>query len=360
MIRLSNFAACLWALLACCGLAFAQGESVKIGVIAELSGPYAENGDNCRRGVESAFADFTDSGKIGRVAIQLSYGDSKGEAASGVVEFKRLTEIERISALIATRSQVSMPINPLSKRLRLPFLGNVGHPNFTAQNPFAFRVFPNTRSEAEILTRGALHTNAKRIALITLEDDWTLALSHDFKEALDKAGLKVVADETILPSEAEFGSLITRVLKASPDAVFLNVGMASLPQLLKRLREQDKSIKVLSNFWIGKSDIVSASSGSAEGVIFDEPNLDIGGLKESVRRKFGEERASATTLGCYSAMALICQAVRQGYGGSLFEGLNMARSLNLSGSAIPLRNRELQFPLTLKVIRGSAVDSYSW
>ena len=87
---------------------------IKIGAMADVTGPSARIGNDCQRGYELAFNTYSTDGKVGSHSVRIIYGDNKNEVKAGLNEFKRIVEYEGADAIITTRSHISMAINPLS------------------------------------------------------------------------------------------------------------------------------------------------------------------------------------------------------------------------------------------------------
>jgi ABC-type branched-subunit amino acid transport system substrate-binding protein len=52
---------------------------IKIGVLADLSGSNASNGQDCRNGIDVAKAQFLKDGRAGTYSIDIKVGDHLGE-----------------------------------------------------------------------------------------------------------------------------------------------------------------------------------------------------------------------------------------------------------------------------------------
>ncbi len=93
---------------------------IKIGAMADVTGPSARIGNDCQRGYELAFKTYASEGKVGPHYVKIIYGDNQNDVKTGLSEFKRIVEYEGASAIITTRSHISMAINPLSLQKKVP------------------------------------------------------------------------------------------------------------------------------------------------------------------------------------------------------------------------------------------------
>jgi branched-chain amino acid transport system substrate-binding protein len=187
MKRITTERGCLFALLAClltAGLP-AGAETplcaAKLGLMAELSGPFAGNGEDCRRGYETARSGFAPGDLVGGRAVQFIYGDSRGDPKSGVAEFSRLVEAEQVLAVVTNRSQIAMALAPLSGRRGVPLLATAGAEGFTEANKYAFRFWPTAEHESRALAKKVIELGYKETALLTSNDEYNLSLTKYFR-----------------------------------------------------------------------------------------------------------------------------------------------------------------------------------
>ena len=88
-------------------------EEVRIGVVSPMTGPTAKFGQAQKNALTMAVDDLNAAGGIkslGGAKIRLVFGDTRGEADTGVTETERLITREKVHALIgAFQSGVGFP-----------------------------------------------------------------------------------------------------------------------------------------------------------------------------------------------------------------------------------------------------------
>ncbi len=337
-------------------------EEIKIGLLLALTGPFADIGDDCKRGIDLAVDSKTDKLNVDNYKISLIYGDSQADPKTGISEFKRLVDQEKAIAVLTMRSTIGMSLNPLSQSKKIPVVGAVGHPKFTTNNEYAFQFWPATNQEGEVLAKKAIELNYKNIALVTAEDDWTLSLSEEFKNSFEKAGGKVSFNETVLPTEVDFLPIITRLKQKKADAIFIDMApISSIALIAKRIREQGIKLPILANFWLGdKNAIANAGAQNVEGVIFPEVKLKYSGFEERLNKLTSSpKRPSGMTHSCYSGMAYLIEALKNNKGIkdniSYYSALNNTSQVKLLDNTIEVNNRRANFPVIIKTIKNGQV-----
>lgn len=329
---------------------------VRVGAMSELSGPYAVNGEECRRGYELARREVVPANAINGREIEVVFGDTQGDARIGVTEFQRLVDAEHVLGVATTRSAVAMPLNPISKRLGIPLLATVAHPRFVAENPYAFRFWPNASEVGADSARWMVERNVRRVFALTAEDEFMMSLTRTMAETGRPLGLQFVADDTLQGGEINFAPMVARIRAANPDLVFVNLGLPQIGPFLRRLREQGLTTPVLSNTFAAYPEVVrSAGEGNIEGTRYLDFAFDTPAFVQRYRSVFPDREPVAISYSCYLALGTLLSAVASQPGlrdsAELQESLLKLSELRFGGEAVEMRDREAQIPPVRRVFR---------
>lgn len=331
------------------GTAYGAEQKLALGFLLPLSGSFAAVGEDCRQGIEAALAE---KGNPAGVSVRIA--DSKADPATALTEYRKMTDVDHVSGVFAFRGPVGMAINPVAKSGRMPLLGGVGNKDFTVANPFAFQLWPRSDEEGEFLAKKILERGYKRLAIATLEDDWTAAVSTALKAAFQAEGGTVTLDKAVLPADTDFKTLVLQLRNAEADAIFLNVGVAQSGTVVKQLREQRFDKPIFSNFWSAKKESLEAAGpGGSEGVMYAEMATSYPKLAALLQSKFGKA-ASGATLSSYAGALLMLQAAEQGgveTPDQLFHALSAQKELRTADGSLQIVDRQVKFPLVLRTIR---------
>ncbi len=329
------------------------------GVLLPLSGPFANLGEDCRRGMVAAQGLYLEKNKVEGRPVRFLVEDTQADPKLSLSAFQQMIGRGDVLAVLIPRSPVGMALNPASLKLKMPLLGAVGHPQFVPQNPYAFQFWSSTQTEAKMLSNYMLSRGQKKIAMITLEDDWTLAISDDFRQAHKQASGLIVYTETIMAGDLDLNTLVSKTRSASPDAIFVNVGVAQGGVIVKRFREQGLEQPIYSNFWAAKQEAIASGGRAMEGVQFVEMSLQRPRLRAELSRLFKDESASAMTLACHSIIATLLQTIRENPDIETAEDMQRAlvnvKSVKLLDGDVPLEDRRALFPLSMKRISGGGI-----
>lgn len=336
-------------------------EEIKIGLILTLTGPFADLGDDAKRGIDLAIDSKTNHGQLDNYKISFIYGDSQAEPKIGINEFNRLVNQEKVLAILTMRSTIGMSLNPFSKAKKIPLVGAVGHPKFTLTNEYAFQFWPSTDHEGAVLSQKALELGYKDVIVITSEDDWTLSLTEGFQNSFEKNGGKISLSKTVLPGETDFQPVVTQIKSKKTDAIFVNSSLNGSALMVKRIREQGIKLPILANFWMGDQNAIkTAGIENVEGIIFPEVSLKYPGFEERLNRLHSTpKRPSGMTYSTYAGMAFFLETLQENKNisdnVSFYSALNKKDQVKLLDGVVKVKDRRVIFPVVIKTIKNGKV-----
>jgi len=337
----------------------AEPAPVTVGALSELSGPFASIGEECRRGYEIAEVGFISNSEKGRRQIRVHYGDHQRKPGLGISEFRRMTEVEDAIAVASNAAPVVMAINPISKDKKIPFVATVIHPDFIDQNPYAFRFWPNASAEGGSLARKIIDLGYKKVALLTLEDDYPLSVSQGFGGVLSELGGSLVFSSHVLKEETDFSTLSTLVRSSKPEAVFINVVGTQLAQIMKKLRQQKLQVPFFATLSLAKDEILQVAGRAAEGAIFVEVDGEKPLFLSHLKKLFGADKSAGIDYACYTALGTILYLLNThpdvSRAEELFLQLSKLNSVPLLDEELRIINREAQYSFIFRQIRNGKV-----
>ena len=351
------------------GIAAAQDNVTNIGIFSEFASSDAANGMRCFQGYEIARHAFAPHHKVGKRFVDFIFGDHNGTAAFGIERFNHLINRNQIVAAVTNRSEAAMAMNAISRLHGIPLVGIAGHPDFLKLNPLAFRAFPSVEREAPLLARAAISRRKKTIAIVTLEDEWTSSFEAAFTRAFARDGGRVVLAETVQIREYDFAALVGRIKEAAPDAILVNVSILQATLLITTLRRQQVNQQLLSTFWGAFPEVIDGTTRvDLEGLLFVSADYDKPKFLAALLERFPAARPTAIEYCCYAGLGMLIRAIEAADSASgiaagaaalnsseIRKGLEQLRKVELLDGSITVANRELEFEVSVKIIRGGKV-----
>ena len=219
--------------------AMAQNKTIAIGYHAPLTGENAQYGVLFRNSATLAVDEFNKSGKLPGVTIQLKFEDSKGDAKEGVTIARKFSDDQSIVAAIGDfNSTVSMAAGQVYAQTKLPQISQTAsHPDFLKISEYQFRNIYTQSSEGPLLAKWALSNGVKKIAAVAIQNDWGMSALSNFVEGVKANGGQVTDTEFFNPGTRDFRSILTKIARNQPDAIFIGAfyedGSAFLQQKMQ-------------------------------------------------------------------------------------------------------------------------------
>lgn len=328
---------------------------VKVGVLTELSGPYAAVGSDCISGFDIALTALRADKTSGSSRLELIYEDTKSDPTSAVSAFHRLSSDPEILAYFTTFTKIALPLNPLSKELQVVLLATSGHPALLKNNPYAFRFFPSAKAEGLALAAQAVTLGKKRAALLTLQEEWNEALAAEFKERFTEHAA-VVYEASVPPAENDFAGYIVPLRASRPDLLFVNLTFGQIGVAVKKIRNLGLEQQIFSNYRMQyKETYASAGPEALEGAVFFETNVEAHPRFLELLAKKAPNAAASVSFVCYTALASLIQVLNQHplvqRRDELYQALLGTADVALLDDKIKIAGREAQYQLVPRVIK---------
>lgn len=325
-------------------------EEIKIGVLSENSGPFSSYGEDCRRG-------YTIAQKyvLPQNSLKILFGDHKREAKVGLNEFNRMTLIENVIGIASSATPVVMALNPVSQSRRIPIIGIAAHPNFL-DNPYSFRFWFNASKEGSMIAQKANAMKIQRVAVVTVDDDYTLQVTRGFINKFKELGGDVVANEQTLISENNFSPLVAKIKKTKPEAIFVNYIGDQLAIVVKKFKESGMNQQLFTPYSISKKEILeNVGRRDAEGIVFMEVDPRKPEYSAKMKIEYGDYTPTGFSYACYASLSMLGEAFKRNAeiktSFELYQELLKISEISLLDEKLKMVKREAQLDPIFRIIR---------
>ncbi|AWP73977.1 MULTISPECIES: ABC transporter substrate-binding protein [Bordetella] len=199
-------------------------DSLRIGILGSLTGPFAIFGSGNLAGATLAFEQANAAGGIhGRKLEWLSL-DDESSPPKGIAAYKRLVGPEQVFAVFGpSASAVGQAMVQTFKTSATPtFISVFSTPIVTDPPlPNVFRTGPmNDREQGVAIANYALdHLKARRVALIRQSDEYGKSGGESVLQRLKARGAEPVALEVFNVYDTDFNAQLTKIAAAKPDVL---------------------------------------------------------------------------------------------------------------------------------------------
>lgn len=256
------------ALLTVIGTAHAQ-ETVKLGMVAELSGAGAPSGTNWRDGIKVAVEEINADGGILGKKIELGEYDTQTDPQVSRALVQKAID-EGAYAILGTIYSGSTMVNMLvAQQNSTPqFVGSESPAIVQKGNPFVFRTSSGAQKGIPALTSYFTDTlKAKKVAVAWINNEFGKGGHTVFLEEMQKAGIEVIADVPSEQAQTDYAADIAKLKQANPDAVFVYMNQEESARFLIEAKKQSLAMPLVGEVTLTEAKVIELAGGAAEGAI---------------------------------------------------------------------------------------------
>jgi branched-chain amino acid transport system substrate-binding protein len=312
----------------------AQPKPVKVAVICPLSGPWARQGTLVKWGAETAINEINAAGGIKAMGgaklelVQIDAGDS-AEKAKNAAQRLVAQEPEVVGGMGAWLSTFTLAVTEVTERAQIPWL-TLSYADSITDRGFKF-VFQSSMPAGKqsietlptvmALAKAATGKVPQSVGVIGDNTASPMAFLKPMREGgLQKAGLKVLLDETYTPPLSDATPLIQKVRSTRPDfLLFISTTISDLKLGLEKMNEFRLAkgvIPVIANgAHMGAPEVLkNLPADLIEGLMFSVANWQLKGqdeISDLFKKHSGEPWITQDGLAGYGHTWIIKEALEK-------------------------------------------------
>jgi branched-chain amino acid transport system substrate-binding protein len=256
--------------------------TIKVGLIAELTGDIPAVGASCKNSAEMAVKEINDAGGLDiggkKYKIELFIEDSASKPDQAASAAQKLITQKNVIAIIGPNSSSNaIPASEIAESSKVvlvtPWSTN---PKATldartsAPKKYIFRAAFIDPFQGRVVAKFSMdNLKAKKAAVLyDVASDYNKGIAEFFKQTFEESGGKIVAFESYTTNDKDFSAQLTKIKNASPDVIFLPNYYNEVPlQLQQAHRLGIKALFVGSDSW-GSQDLIKLCGKDCEGHYF--------------------------------------------------------------------------------------------
>jgi len=249
----------------------AAGKTVKIGVIADVTGNAAVYGVAQKNAYDLANEDIK-SGIIDAGGVNLSFDvqDPASDGAQVVNLFQKFTTDGTPLVLGPTLSGEAKRGDPVAVRANLAVVGtSTTADGITSLGSCVFRV---ALSEAQVIPKTIAKTKSlwhyKTAAIIFGDDNpFTKTNGDIFKEQLEKNGVEIVDTETFHQNDKDFQASLTKIGSKKPDVLVIGALFPEATKIIEQATKLGIRTHMMGGNGLNSSQMYDVAGPGAQGTV---------------------------------------------------------------------------------------------
>lgn len=300
-----------------------EGGTIKIGVLASLTGALESYGKQTQKGFELGIEYATEGTmEVAGKKIEIIYEDTETKPEVAVQKATKLLEEDEVDFLVGSSSSGdTLAVLPLAEEYEKIMVVEPAVADSITGAEFNKYIFRTSRNSSQDAVAGAAAIAKPGVKIATFAPDYSFGRDGiaAFKKAAEELGAEIVLEEYADPAATDFTSNLQKVIEAKPDYLFVVWAGANSPwNQIADLKLQDKGIKIST----GAPDIPALTTMEAlvgmEGfsVYYHTlPDNDVNDwLVEKHKEKYDGEVPDLFTPGGMTAAISIIEALKKSEG----------------------------------------------
>ena len=276
--------------------------SVKIGVISDLTGPTAIGGIGMADAITSYFKEVNAAGGIHGRKIEVIVEDCAYAPAKAVSAAKKLIAKDEVFALVSPWGTApTTALFPIAKKEKIPIApaASLATSIYDPLKKYVFAAGTNYVDQSLFIADYAvndLKLENPKIGIFCQDDDWGRDHVKGLEMARKKYNLPPIAVETYKYDAVEFKSQVLNLMKAKPDVVIVAAGIKSGAMFLKEAHKMKWKTTFIGGNTLGFLVTLKLAGAYGDGLlvvnIFAMPDEDVPGMKRLVaasKKHFGDK-----------------------------------------------------------------------
>ncbi len=318
----------------CLGLVFSgcgggSGNTVKVGVIAELTGDVPAVGASCKNAAEMAVKEINDAGGITlgdkKYKVELFIEDNAGKADQSASAAQKLITQQNVLAIIGPNaSRYAIPASEIAESSKVALISPWSTtPKTTldaktgAPKKYVFRACFIDPFQGRVVAKFALdNLKLKKAAVLyDVASEYNKGIAEFFKETYEKSGGKVVAFETYTTNDKDFSAQLTKIKQARPEVIFLPNYYSEVPLQIQQAKRLGINVPFIGSDSWGSEEMVKLCGKDCEGYYFsthyaaDAATPATKKFIDDYKAKYGATPDDVAAL-TYDSFGLLFQAVK--------------------------------------------------
>ncbi len=301
-------------------------ETIKIGFFAPITGPAAADGMSAKHAVELGVKEVNEAGGIRGKKVELIVYDDRLKAEEAVAIANKLIEKDKVVGVVSgSYSGPTRVTAPIFQKAGMPMVaGYAVHPDVTwdpvqkKPNDFIFRNgFLGEVEGAAAAEFAVKNLKAKKISIISMDNDFGRAISSGFAARAEKLGATILTKQMYkFPGEKDFRPYLTRIKEGNPDVIFAAGYYNEAASIVRQAKELGITSQILGEEGFDSPKFLEIAGPSAEGVIIatnldrDDPRPLVQNFLKNYKKAYGED-ADMVGASSYDAFMILVKAIEK-------------------------------------------------
>jgi branched-chain amino acid transport system substrate-binding protein len=267
--------------------------TVKIGIVAPLTGPQSHIGKDMENAVRLA-ADDANAARItiggSSVKFEVLAEDDQADPKMATVVAQKIADAKANGIIGHFNSGTTIPASRIYSDAGIPQISpSATNPKYTEQGlKTAFRVVANDNQQGKVLGEYiAKELAAKAVAIIDDRTAYGQGVADVVERSARAAGANIVAREFTTDKSTDFKAILTKIKGRQADVIFFGGIDTQAGPMLKQLRGLGMKAQYVGADGIQSTELFKLGGDAVEGTLASFPGLPLDRMPAG--KSFGEK-----------------------------------------------------------------------
>nr|HMQ13659.1 branched-chain amino acid ABC transporter substrate-binding protein [Candidatus Competibacter phosphatis] len=249
-------------------------DTVKIGLMAPLTGSWASEGQGMKKIVELLAEQQNAKGGVLGKQIEVVTEDDGGDPRTASLAAQRLTTRGVVGVVGTYGSSVTEASQAIYDEVGLPQIANGSSAIRLTEKGFKhfFRTAPRDDEQGRMAARTIDKLGFKKVAILHDNTSYAKGLADEANALLKGQGAEVVFFDALTPGERDYTAILTKLKGADPDVVLFTGYYPEAGLLLRQKKNMNWTVPFLGGDATNNVDLIKiAGKEAAEGFYFLSP-----------------------------------------------------------------------------------------
>ncbi len=295
-------------------------DTIKIGGIGCLTGPYAMYGIGVRNGIDLYMAELNAAGGIDGKLIEMVWEDDEGDPAKATNAYNKLVQNDGVVAILGSvLTGATDAVADYASEDGIPMITASATAYYiTTDRPNVFRTcFLDPFQGISMANFAKDEFGATKLAVLYENgNEYSTGLKDKFVEQAGLNGQEVLAVEATAAKDVDFKAQLTKIKEAAPEVVFLPYYGPEAALIMTQAKELGLDVKFIGADGIS-SIVDSISDKSLLTNMYYSDHFSNSADSEMVKsfltgyqEKYGEMPSISFSATGYDAALVLCEAIK--------------------------------------------------
>ena len=304
------------------GAAWAADPTVKMAILAPMTGDVSTFGASTKNGAEMAFEEWNAKGGVNGAKVEWVVGDTRCDPQEARNAANKVIDQDGVKFIVgAVCSSASIPISDVANPKKVLQISPTStNPQVTLDKdgnvkPYTFRACFIDPFQGTVGAQFALNTlGAKKAAVLKdVGNDYVKGLAEYFEAAFVAGGGEIVASEAYTKDDADFSAILAKVASVQPDVLYHPDYYNKVSLVAKQAKEKGLTMPMVGGDGWDSPDLdVEAVDGGffTNHYSAEDPRPEVQAFVAAYQAKFGEVPDALATL-AYDAANILLTAMTE-------------------------------------------------